>query len=85
MHCRHSKTPIPSPFFVKGGNMNKKEYEMYERALRTGERLEKLYFNQTEALNKLYSYIELRKMQLQYAESKEEMEFIQSYLNDIRR
>lgn len=65
--------------------MNKKEYEMYERTLKTAQRLEKLYFEQKEAIIKLYTYIELRKSQLQYAESKEEMEFIQTYLNDIKR
>lgn len=58
---------------------------MYERTLKTAQRLEKLYFEQKEAIIKLYTYIELRKSQLQYAESKEEMEFIQTYLNDIKR
>ena len=65
--------------------MNKKEYEMYERTLKTAQRLEKLYFEQKEAIIKLYTYIELRKSQLQYAESKEEMEFIQTYLDNIKR
>lgn len=63
--------------------MNKKEYEMYERALDTGKRLEKLYFNQKEQLKKLYDYMELRKQQLEYSESKEEMDFILAVLNKI--
>ena len=58
---------------------------MYERTLRTAERLEKLYYSQKEALIKLFDYIELRKIQMKYAESKEEMEFIQDYLNNVRR
>ena len=60
--------------------MNKKEYEMYERALDTGKRLEKLYFNQKEQLKKLYDYMELRKQQLKYSESKEEMYFVMTII-----
>lgn len=60
--------------------MNKKEYEMYERALDTGKRLEKLYFNQKEQLKKLYDYMELRKQQLKYSESKEEMDFVMTII-----
>lgn len=63
--------------------MNKKEYQIYERTMDTAKRLEKLYFNQKEQLKKLYCYIELRKQQLQYSESKEEMDFILSVLNKI--
>lgn len=65
--------------------MNKKEYEIYSRINETAKRLEKVYFEQKEMLTKLFDYIELRKSQLQYAESREEMEFIQEYINNIRR
>ena len=64
--------------------MNKKEYEIYNRINETAKRLEKIFFQQKEELTKLYDYIELRKDQLQYAESKEEIEFIQSYIEKIR-
>lgn len=63
--------------------MNKKEYQIYERTMDTAKRLERLYFNQKEQLKKLYDYIELRKQQLEYIESKEEMDFILSVLNKI--
>lgn len=65
--------------------MSKKEYEIYSRINETAKRLEKVYFEQKEMLTKLFDYIELRKSQLQYAESREEMEFIQEYINNIRR
>lgn len=65
--------------------MNKSEYQMYERTLRTAERLEKIYYKQKEELVKLFDYLELRKEQLEYAESKEEVEFIQSYIDRIRK
>lgn len=60
--------------------MNKIERETVEKLHKTAKRLEKLYFEQKNELSKLYDYIELRKTQLQYVESKEEMEFIQSYI-----
>lgn len=64
--------------------MNKKEYEIYNRINETAKRLEKICFQQKAELTKLYDYIELRKDQLQYAESKEEIEFIQRYIEKIR-
>lgn len=64
--------------------MNKKEYDMYSRINETAKRLEKAYFTQKEELTKLYDYLELRKEQLQYTESKEEVEFIQTYIRKIR-
>lgn len=60
--------------------MNKTEREIVEKLHKTAKRLEELYFGQKNELSKLYDYIELRKTQLQYVESKEEMEFIQSYI-----
>lgn len=56
--------------------MSKKEYEMYERALTTGQMFEKGYFKLIENLKQLCSYLELRKEQLQYSESKEEIDFV---------
>lgn len=64
--------------------MKKKEYEIYNRINETAKRLEKICFQQKDELTKLYDYIELRKDQLQYAESKEEIEFIQRYIEKIR-
>ena len=64
--------------------MNKKEYEIYNRINETAKKLENICFQQKEELTKLYDYIELRKDQLQYAESKEEIDFIQRYIEKIR-
>ena len=62
--------------------MSKKEYEIYDRALKTGQMFEQRYFKLVEALKKLCDYIELRKDQLQYAESKEESEFYYDYIRN---
>ena len=65
--------------------MNKKEYEIYSRINETAKRLEKVYFEQKEMLTKLFDYIELRKSQLQYAESREESEFYYDYIRNAIR
>lgn len=60
--------------------MSKKEYEMYEKALKTGQMFEKGYFKLIENLKQLCCYLELRKEQLQYSESKEEIDFVTAVL-----
>lgn len=63
--------------------MKKVEREVYDRVMETASRLEKYYFKQQSEIKKLCDYIEIRMQQLQYAESKEEMEFVLTYLRKI--
>lgn len=64
--------------------MNKNEYEMCFKLNETTKKLSKLFFKQKQELNKLYDYIELRKLQLRYIESKEEIDFILECLKKIK-